>query len=106
MEDLMPSITAKSGRAMLATWAHMKFCLFFLTSSRGFCSSFTLIDFKDSISPSYPQTEVILMCTEHCWMIRYMNMSYSAVSAHYTSIISIIIIISIMSIIFLSCVVG
>ena len=36
---------------------------------------------------------------EHCWMIRYMNMSYTAVSAHYTSIISIKLIISIMSII-------
>ena len=51
------------------------------------------------LSPSYPQTEVILMCMEHFWMIRYMNMSYSAVSAHFTSIISIKQIISIMSII-------
>jgi len=36
-----------------------------------------------------------LVCTEHCWMIRYMNMSYSAlaVSAYYTSIISIKLII-------------
>jgi hypothetical protein len=38
---------------------------------------FTLIALKTSISPSYPQTEVILMCMEHCWMIRYMNTSYS-----------------------------
>ena len=52
--------------------------LFCLTSLQGFCSSFTLIDLKASISPSYPQTEVILMCTEPFWMIRYMNMSCSA----------------------------
>ena len=48
-----------------------------LRSLQGFCSSFTLIALKASISPSYPQTEVILMCMEHCWMIRYMNTSYS-----------------------------
>ena len=52
--------------------------LFCLTSLQGFCSSFTLIDLKASISPSYPQTEVILMCKEPFWMIRYMNMSCSA----------------------------
>ena len=76
--DLMPLITAKSGREMLARWARMTFSLFCLTSLQGFCSSFTLIDLKASISPSYPQTEVILMCKEPFWMIRYMNMSCSA----------------------------
>ncbi len=79
MGDSMPLITAKSGREMLASWAQLKFSLFCLTSLRGFCSSFTLIDLKASISPSYPQTEVILMCTEHFWMIRYINISYSEV---------------------------
>ncbi len=29
------------------------------------------------ISPSYPRTEVILMCTEHLRMTKYVNMSYS-----------------------------
>ncbi len=77
MGDSMPLIAAKSGREMLASWERMKFSLFCMTSLQGFCSSFTLIDLKASISPSYPQTEVILMCTEHFWMIRYMNMSYS-----------------------------
>ena len=76
--DLMPLITAKSGREMRASWARMTFSLFCLTSLQGFCSSFTLIDLKASISPSYPQTEVILMCKEPFWMIRYMNMSCSA----------------------------
>jgi hypothetical protein len=75
--DSMPLITAKSGREMLASWGRMTFSLFCLTSLQGFCSNFTLIDLKASISPSYLQTEVILMCTEHFWMIRYMNMSYS-----------------------------
>ncbi len=77
MGDSMPLITAKSGRGMLASWGRMTFSLFCLTSLQGFCSSFTLIDLKASISHSYPQTEVISMCTEHYWMIRYMNMSYS-----------------------------
>ena len=67
----------QSGRDMLASWERMKFSLFCQTSLQGFCSSFTLIALKASISPSYPQTEVILMCMEHCWMIRYMNTSYS-----------------------------
>ena len=58
MGDSMPLITAKSGREMLASWARMTFSLFCLTSLQGFCSSFTLIDLKASISPSYPQTEV------------------------------------------------
>jgi hypothetical protein len=37
-----------------------EFFLFCLTSLRGFFSSFTLINSTASISPSYPQTEVIL----------------------------------------------
>ncbi len=77
MGDSMPLITAKSGREMLASWGRMKISLFCLTSLQGSCSSFTLIDLKVSISPSYPQTDVILMCTEHFWMIRFMNLSYS-----------------------------
>ena len=77
MEGSMPLITAKSSREMLASWARMKFSLFCLTSLQGFCSSFTLIDLKASIFPSYRQIEVILMFTEHFWMIRYKAMSYS-----------------------------
>ncbi len=57
--------------------SHMTFSLFCLISLQGFCSSFTLIDSKASIFPSYPQTEVILMCTEHFWMIRYIHISNS-----------------------------
>jgi hypothetical protein len=53
----MPLITTKSGREMLASWGRMTFSLFCLTSLQGFCLSFTLIDLKASISPSYPQTE-------------------------------------------------
>ena len=37
--------------------------------------SFTVIVLKASISPSYPQTEVILMCTEPLRMNRYVNVS-------------------------------
>jgi hypothetical protein len=77
MDDLMPCITAKSGMDMLASWAHVTFSLFCLISLQGFCSSFTLIDLKALIFPSYPHIEVILMCTEHFWMIRYINMSNS-----------------------------
>jgi hypothetical protein len=75
MGDLMLLITAKSGMEAPAVWARMKFSLFCPTSLRGFCSSFTVIDLKASISRSYPQTEVGLMCTELFWMIRYFNMS-------------------------------
>ncbi len=32
---------------------------------------------KALVSPFYPQTEVILMCTEHLRMTRYVKMSYS-----------------------------
>ena len=49
---------------ILAGWAHMIFFLFCPTSLLGFCSSFTVIDLKASISRSYPQTEVGLMCME------------------------------------------
>jgi hypothetical protein len=77
MGDLMLLITAKSGMEMPAVWAHMKFSLLCPTSLLGFCSSFTVIDLKASISRSYPQTEVGLMCTELFWMIRYFDMSYS-----------------------------
>jgi hypothetical protein len=76
MGYLMLLITAKSGMEVLAGWAHMKFSLFCPTGLRGFCSSFTVIDLKASISRSYSQTEVSLMCTELFWMIRYFNMSY------------------------------
>ena len=77
MGDSMPLITAKSGMEMLASWALMTFSLFCLTSLQGFCLSFMLIYLKASTFPSYQQTEVILMCTEHFWMIRYINMTYS-----------------------------
>ena len=83
MGDSMPLITAKSGMEMLASWALMTFSLFCLTSLQGFCLSFMLIDLKASTFPSYQQTGVILMCTEHFRIIRYINMSYSIVTLWY-----------------------
>ena len=83
--------------------SNMIFSLFCPTSLRGFCSSFTVIDLKASISPSCPQTEVISMCTGHLRMIRYMNMSYSEhwyVYYSYNTIKHIISLLYIMHIIF------